>query len=581
MKRGGLCRPGVLCVIALALGACAPAEVAPPAKLPAPPAPPPAVTAVPPLAPPDPFAVQGPFRPAPFAVAPTTDVSALIADAERSPGRWRGAIPPAPATCRPYLATLSATRAKPKVACDTLAPSAPGAKDGAASLLADALALTDSVKRDAALRDVGACKGVSPAEVVALRALLAPPECGDALVGPLLMRPADVAALDKGLAHTLAGLWLAGKLARAVGPLPPLRPPFTKESLLKFTQGPLREWFTAQGAAIDDLAKVGVKLSGHGRALVAVEAGIADMRFVDRVREVPMPAEWKKDPEISAVYQQSLDQAMEPRKERGRDAALVGLSDAAKLGLMQDARIGRARVVLSKLFGGSRVDALDGLLLPPAPPPAGAPSWAEALVARLPLPFGERLLAEASSRDDAWILASSEAGLPAATRQRMAAPKAGGLSPQALERAVRGRVELGRMYFRGVEFDQVLELASREPTRFESPEMRLYLALSLALRFGPADAAAMMRASSPAALELRHTGALDQLAAGSGPYAGEAAYDAAWLRQLSPPEGATAAWFTDVSARFRDAESKLRAPEAKARAAERAALAEATSKTLR
>ncbi|HRH01147.1 MAG TPA: hypothetical protein PLR99_33135, partial [Polyangiaceae bacterium] len=529
-----------------------------------------------------PFVAKGPFRAAPIAAAPSVDVSSLVSEEERGHGRWRGVIPAAPATCRPYLAKAGP---KPKVACDKLTPSAPGARDGAAALLADALSQDEPAKRDAALRAVEACRGVSASEVAALRALLAPPECGDAIVGPLLARPAEVAKLDKGLAHTLAGLWLAGKLARAVGALPPVRPPYTKESLLKFTRGPLRDWFTGQGAAIEDLAKVGVKLEGHGRALVAVEAGIADMRFVDRVREVPMPAEWKKDPEISAVYQQSLDQAMEPRKQRGRDAALVGLADAAALGLLHDARIGRARVVLSKLFGGSRVDALDGLMLPPpaaaAPAPPGPSAWAEPLVARLPLPFGERLLAGVGTPDDTWLVASCQGGLRAETRRLMAAPKAGGLSPVALERVVRGRVELGRAYFRGVEFDQVLELASREPARFESPEMRFYLALSLALRFGPDDAAAMMRASTPAALELRHTEALDQLAAAAGPYAGEAAYDAAWLRQLSPPEGATAAWFTDVSARFKDAEAKLRAPEAKARAAERAALAEATAKTLR
>ncbi|HQY61763.1 MAG: hypothetical protein IPQ09_12455 [Myxococcales bacterium] len=585
MARRRMSRSAVLCTsFALALGACAPAEVAPPPKLAAPEVtPPPPVSAPPPAPPPtpDPFAVKGPFRGAPIAAAPATDVSSVVADEERGHGRWRGVIPAAPASCRPYLAKAAP---KTNIVCDKLAPSAVGAKDGAASLLVDALSQDDPLKRDAALREAGACKGVSPAEIAALRALLAPPECGDAIVAPLLARPAEVATLDRGLAHTLAGLWIAGKLARAVGALPPVRPPFSKESLLKFTRGPLRDWFTAQGAAIEDLAKIGVKLEGHGRALVAVEAGIADMRFVDRVREVPMPPEWKKDPEISGVYQQSLDQAMEPRKQRGRDAALVGLADAAALGIVQDARIGRARDVLSKLFGGSRVDALDGLMLPPAPTATPAPSspsaWAEPLVAKLPLPFGERILAGVVSQDDSWLLASCQPGLRASTRRLMATPKAG-LSPVVLERVVRGRVELGRAYFRGVELDQVLELASREPARFESPEMRLYLALALALRFGPDDAAAMMHAPSPAALELRHTEALDQLAAGTGPYAGEAAFDAAWLRQLSPPEGVTAAWFTDVSARFRDAKSKLRAPEAKARAAERADVAEAIAKTLR
>ena len=122
---------------------------------------------------------------------------------------------------------------------------------------ASAAAAGDSilVRDELALRAIG--RGVlrgEPLDDATLRALLAPPECGDAIVAPLLARPAEVATLDRGLAHTLAGLWIAGKLARAVGALPPVRPPFSKESLLKFTRGPLRDWFTAQGAAIEDLA---------------------------------------------------------------------------------------------------------------------------------------------------------------------------------------------------------------------------------------------------------------------------------------------------------------------------------------
>ncbi len=573
---------GPLVGLLVALGAaCAPPPVAPPpmvAPSPPPPKPEPPKPA-PASAPVDPFAVKGPFRPAPLPSPVSQDVTRLVYTANNGPTRWRAVVTPPPPSCRPYL---EKARAKPPtVACAKLAPSAEGAKDGAASLLLEALAVDEPLKRDERLRELAACKGLPAAEREALRALLAPPECGDAIVGPLAEHPEELAPLDKSLAHTIVGLWLAGKLARTVGPLPQMKPPFNKDALVKFTRGQLRDWFNGQGAAIDELAKLGATLEGQGRALAAVEAGIADMRFVDRVREVPMPPEWKRDPEIGAVYQQSLDQAMEPRKQRGRDAALVGLSDAASLGILHDARIARARGVLSKLFGGARVDALDGLLLPAARPLPASASWSQRLAAKLPLTFGERLLGAETARDEPWILAVCESGLPADVRRRASQKGFGGMSEAATERVVRARVELGRTYFRGVELDQVLEMADRDPARFASPEMKLYLALALALRHGPDTAATMMWASSPASLELRHTEALDALAAADGPFAGMAAFDAAWLRQLSPPEGATAEWFADVAARFRAAEKKLVAAPDKAAAAARATLAEDTAKTLR
>ncbi|MDB4935837.1 MAG: hypothetical protein JWP87_2809, partial [Labilithrix sp.] len=77
---------------------------------------------------------------------------------------------------------------------------------------------------------------------------------------------------------------------------------------------------------------------------------------------------------------------------------------------------------------------------------------------------------------------------------------------------------------------------------------------------------------TPAALDLRHTEALEALAAEGGPLAGLAAYDAAHLRALSPPDGAdAAAYLKDVAARFRKAEALLSDPTQKKLAAQRAA----------
>jgi hypothetical protein len=87
----------------------------------------------------------------------------------------------------------------------------------------------------------------------------------------------------------------------------------------------------------------------------------------------------------------------------------------------------------------------------------------------------------------------------------------------------------------------------------------------------------MMRAASPADLNLTHTEALDGLAGEGGPLSGMAAFDAAHLRSLSPPESGAAAYFADVAARFRRAESLLTDPAAKSRAHDRAAEAAALS----
>src|SRR5688500_19244161 len=87
------------------------------------------------------------------------------------------------------------------------------------------------------------------------------------------------------------------------------------------------------------------------------------------VREVPLPDEMKADKAVEGAYYAALDEALEPRKVRGRDAALVGLRAFAELGAVHDARVDRARELLTKLYSGSRVDALDRLLLPELEPP--------------------------------------------------------------------------------------------------------------------------------------------------------------------------------------------------------------------
>jgi hypothetical protein len=293
-----------------------------------------------------------------------------------------------------------------------------------------------------------------------------------------------------------------------------------------------------QASAIDALSAPAADLSGLARAVVAVEAGMADLRLVDRIRSAPTPSAWDK--ELKAVYEAALDEALEPRKTRGRDAALVGLADFAAAGIVQDARVDRARALLSKLYGGRRIDALDALLL------------AAKEVAPLAIPQTVLALPDADERE--------RLHLPAV----------------AAVKSARTRLDMGRRYWRRVDFVEAAYLAATD----ESPEARLVLALALALARGPANAKEMMSAASPAALGLTNTDALDALAAdASSPVAGFAAFDAAHLRSLSTPDGPAAGpYLSDVAARFRKAASLLQDADQKKRAEERAADAEASAK---
>ena len=143
-----------------------------------------------------------------------------------------------------------------------------------------------------------------------------------------------------------------------------------------------------------------------------------------------------------------------------------------------------------------------------------------------------------------------------------------GHSEELITSYARARFDMGRVYWRRVDFVEAAQTVKAS----KKPDDRLILALALALAQGPSGAAEMMRAPTTAALDLRHTEALDALVAEGGPMAGMAAYDAAHLRALSPPEGAEAVpYLKDVAARFRNAETLLTDPTQKKLAAQRAA----------
>lgn len=450
-------------------------------------------------------------------VEPTVPAKDIATTSWAKASKTKG-VGPSPAMC--------ATFAKPT-------PAKPAPTD-----LSAVLVEKDAAKRNAMLFAIESSKPELAPTIRLMRADLAPTECADAILDPSLTDA-------KGMGGQMAiGLSLSGKLARTATSAPAIKDASDKEKVKRFIQGPLRDWMVEQASAIEALSVPANDLTGLARGVVAVEAGMADLRLVDRIRSAPTPSGWDK--ELKAIYEAALDEALEPRKARGRDAALVGLADFAAAGIVHDARIDRARSLLSKLYGGRRIDALDDLMLPPDT--SRAPGPTESVLALVP-------------SDPAKREPFNQLNMPAASAGKTA----------------RARFEMGRAYWRKVDFVEAAHAAAKETT----PEGRLLLAVSLAVAKGPKSAKEMMTAASPSALGLGGTEALDALVAESGPLAGMAAFDAAHLRSLASPDGAAAGpWFADVAARFEKAAGLLDDPTLKKRAKERAAAASATSKAI-
>lgn len=544
----------LLASIAL-LAACGGA--APEPRTPTPPPPPtstaPSATTAPSSPPPppaDPFALRSPLRKETLPALPTQSPEAEVWDRAE-----KVKVPKADATCASYT-----KRAAP-LAADAC-------KDPGKARAALEKALGEPApKRDAALSALETCGGLPGGLVRALRAELAPAACGDAIVKDARK---SLGGWDPTVAHAIAGYDVAARLAR----LPSSPPTFTgaasKERVLAHLKGAFGQWFADQAKAIEELSVIGAKLGFYGRALVAVEAGLAELRFVETMRGAPIPEAWQKDAEIKSVYYGALDQLLEPRKARMRDALVVGLHDMAAVGVLHDARIDRARAGISQMYAGRRIDALDGLALGDAP--AAQPS----LWGQLPTFHAGLLLTPAEAKDPKTVSALGGRGLPWTLR--------GGLEGAKIEDAAarlayaRARFDLGRTYWRAVDYDAAIGLLGDKAALDDGG--RLLLAAAIALREGPDDARAMMGAASPTALNLRGTAALDAVAQGTGEAAGRAEYDAALLALLSPPEGAGKEHFATLAERFRRAAGKLARADEKKRAEDAADRATATAKAL-
>lgn len=499
-------------------GAPAPADTTTPAS--------PTPTAeVAPDAPPDPWAIDGELKREPLPAEPPSFPVAATTLPKAPAG-----LPPAPAPCRAFAA------GGPPGTCDDPAT--------ALASLDEALAETDVNKRNRALRGLETCTHLPTGMVLALRAELAPVECADTIVGAAVASPPP--GIDGVTYDALVGLGLAGMLRRASSNPPKLAAPYPKDKVKRFIDEKVTPWITGQAEAIQQLSDAGAKLKFYGQAVVAVEAGMADMRFVEIVRALPIPDEFKEDDELRNVYLNALEDAFEPRKRRGRDAALVGLGRLATIGVIRDERVDRARELLSSMYGGSPIDALDVLLMPPLEPitPEGPE---QRLASRLPTFYASLLFSADEARDATMLRMLVNKGLSLPHRIALASDP----PPKTRSLLARARFELGQNYWRAVDFDEAL--AALGSPKGLTPEDELLFALGLGVQGGPENAAEMMEKAPIKQLGIGDVAALDAIAAAGGELAGHAAFDAALLAELAAPKGADEAYWRGVAERYRKA----------------------------
>jgi hypothetical protein len=388
------------------------------------------------------------------------------------------------------------------------------------------------------------------------------------------------ASVPGAVQHALVGQALAARLHRAVQDPPKMKAPFTKQKVADFVKGPMWKWFTEQAVAVQELAKAGSDLGSYGRGIVAVAAGTADLRMVEAVRDVPIPDEFKKDPELANAYYASLDEQLEPRKSRGRDGALAGMREMANAGVIRSERVDTARALLAKLYGGRRVDSLDALLVPALPAPS-ASNVNERLARNLPTFYAGVVLPPEAASDLGVLKSLAHTGVPLPHR---AALKEGesALSNEVRALYARARLAMGMRYWRAVDFDTAASLLAKIPKDKLTKEDRLALALAIALRRGPEDVAALMLKNEGFSLEFGDVRALDVVAQedGSSPLGGMAAFDAGVLRTIAAPRDAEPKYWEGLADRFAKASTLLTDPKAKKEADERSKAAAAAAKAI-
>ena len=463
-------------------------------------------------------------------------------------------VPAADASCQQFIEPPSAGCSKSTSDLDALA---------------QAMQSKEPRERDRLLSCLESSPAFAPGVLRALRAEFAP-ECADVLALPLLEpRRAD---LTRSIEDTLIALAASGRLRRLVQKAPELSPPFDRARFMDFFQSTLKPWIVTQAAAIHDLAAVGPQLSSYAKGVIAIEAGLADMRFVSVVRQVPLPKEMSDDAEVRDAYYAALDEALEPRKARGRDAALVGLRELANEGVVFDPRVQRARALLSEVYSGRRIDALDKLLLPELLP-APTDTSERSLAGQLPSFYAGVLLA-GSTLDAPLLRALMERGLPKAFTTQLASEKLDEASKALLAIAW---FERGRVYFRAEDFASSARLSDLPKP---SPEQALYHALASSLQNGPRDGTDLLLRGPQLPSSTAQVQELDRIAAQKTAVAPLAAFDAAYLLGLVPPPNDPKFWDA-LAKRFETASRQLNNAAQKKNAHEASVAAKETARALR
>ncbi|MGC4063403.1 MAG: hypothetical protein QM784_01865 [Polyangiaceae bacterium] len=489
-----------------------------------------------------------------------------------------GASSTAPANAGASSTAPANAGASSSTAKETTARASGSIASASLQALDAAFSEADPLARDRALAKLEACSQFEAGLIRALRAELAPPECADHLVDPQLSDPKTPVSLE--LSQLMRGQSLGARLLRTEDAPPLPEPPFTREHFETFLKQRIRPWYAQQSQTIYDLASEGARLSGYGKAITAVEAGLSDLRFVDNVRAVPLPEEMAKDHEFVEVYEQGLEDALEPRKLRARDAILVGLLNLGQQGVLKDERLTRARRKLTQLFAGSRVDALDGLLLPELPA-LSTTTPVERLAAKLPPFFADRLLSPEQAETEPVLRALLERGLPPKLRQHV--ERRAYERPEIARLYARALLELGSKYFRPADFTRATIILGTKGALIgpEAKETRLIAAITHALEGGPSSAVELMLTGPLLPDGMGKIDQLERMAKETGPLGGLAAYDAAHLMTVIPQREPNAEHWEKAAKLFDDAARKLTAEAARRTAKTRAEDARATARQIR
>lgn len=429
-----------------------------------------------------------------------------------------------------------------------------------------AVALTFEGKaRDDALLSLESCSEFALGLMRALRAELGMAECADVLVEEVVGDGTKSAELPSDIRETLVALGLGARLRRLAAVPPEAPTDHSKEALNTYFKDLLFPWVSAQAQAIFVMASQGTELSGYARGVVAVEAGNADMRFVEIVRAAPLSDEIGEHQEAKDLYYATLDEQLEPRKARGRNAALVGLREMARVGVRSSERVSSARTLLSSVYGGRRVNALDTLLVPPLAPQK-AETDAAAIVSRVPSSYAAAFIGNEKPSPN-LTRAHLQMGMTIGMRRQI--ESSGDVVSRLL--LARALFESGRTYFRSEDFQAALALLgaiveNEKDAVVLSQEQRdeaIFLrALSLALVAGPKDAAEMIAQGPRFADALGNLMELDSLAASPGEWGGRASFNATYLRELIAPAGNSDYW-RDLSVRYLNASKQLKGAEKK------------------